>query len=418
MSDLLQKIQQLQFEDKGKAESLLLSFVRELFPLAISGLELRPQAISLNSFNGFLTLADGKRLFFKTHTEEDNVVGEFYNAQLLAEAGYPIIQPIHSSTQAGQQLLIYEVIESPSVFDVAWQLETDALDDPEARLVDLTNAQNEADKQLFAYYQETLETQNAVDASKSPIHQLFYHRLTGGRLKRFYGAFKPDVSDKEIVLPGESHKMSEIGQVRWVINGSEYRQTLNDLIEESIHLLNPSQVEPSIIGHGDAHNGNVFFQDDKTLLYFDPAFAGRHHPLLDLVKPLFHNVFAMWMYYPTIKSEETDITLVKNDDNWHVTHNYHLYPSRLMFLGSKITHTLIPIVQELKERELLRDDWRRYIKCGLFCCPFLTMNLADSQKFPPEIALLGLSMSIQMGAESYGERSLIDSTLDEVEASL
>lgn len=418
MSDLLQKIQQLQFEDKGKAESLLLSFVRELFPLAISGLELRPQAISLNSFNGFLTLADGKRLFFKTHTEEDNVVGEFYNAQLLAEAGYPIIQPIHSSTQAGQQLLIYEVIESPSVFDVAWQLETDALDDPEARLVDLTNAQNEADKQLFAYYQETLETQNAVDASKSPIHQLFYHRLTGGRLKRFYGAFKPDVSDKEIVLPGESHKMSEIGQVRWVINGSEYRQTLNDLIEESIHLLNPSQVEPSIIGHGDAHNGNVFFQDDKTLLYFDPAFAGRHHPLLDLVKPLFHNVFAMWMYYPTIKSEETDITLVKNDDNWHVTHNYHLYSSRLMFLRSKITHTLIPIVQELKERELLRDDWRRYIKCGLFCCPFLTMNLADSQKFPPEIALLGLSMSIQMGAESYGERSLIDSTLDEVEASL
>lgn len=420
MSDLLQQIQQLQFGDKGKAESLLLSFVRELFPLEITALELRPQAISLNSFNGFLALADDKRLFFKTHTEEDNVIGEFYNAQLLADAGYPIIQPIHSSKQAGQQLLIYEVIKSPSVFDVAWQLETDNIepDDSESVFKDLTYAQNESDKQLFAFYVATLETQKAAQALESPIHQLFYHRLTGGRLKRFYGSFISDLEDKQIVLPDGSHRMSEVGEIRWVINGSAYHQTLNNLIVESVTLLNPAQTEPSIIGHGDAHNGNVFFQEDKTLLYFDPAFAGRHHPLLDLVKPLFHNVFAMWMYYPEIKAQGTKITFVKHDDVWHVTHNYHLHPSRHMFLKSKITHTLIPIVQELKRRGLLREDWRRYIKCGLFCCPFLTMNLTDSHKFPPEIALLGLTMSIQMGAESHGERSLIDSALDEVESSL
>ena len=46
------------------------------------------------------------------------------------------------------------------------------------------------------------------------------------------------------------------------------------------------------------------------------------------------------------------------------------------------------------------------------------MNLADRSRFPPEISLLGLAMSVEMGAESQGERSLIDRTLDEVEKAL
>ena len=87
-------------------------------------LELRPLVVSLNSFNGFMTLADGRRLFFKTHTEPDNVIGEYYHASALAQAGYPVLQPIYSSTEAGKQLLVYEVIHDPSVFDVAWQIET------------------------------------------------------------------------------------------------------------------------------------------------------------------------------------------------------------------------------------------------------------------------------------------------------
>jgi hypothetical protein len=48
----------------------------------------------------------------------------------------------------------------------------------------------------------------------------------------------------------------------------------------------------------------------------------------------------------------------------------------------------------------------------------LTLNLADAERFPPEISLLGLCMAVEMGAESYDERSLIDQTLDEVESAL
>ncbi len=60
----------------------------------MTAVELRPLAVSLNSFNGFMTVRDGaagsRRYFFKTHIESDGVIDEYYHAALLAEAGYPV----------------------------------------------------------------------------------------------------------------------------------------------------------------------------------------------------------------------------------------------------------------------------------------------------------------------------------------
>ena len=261
-------------------------------------------------------------------------------------------------------------------------------------------------------YLNSLEWQGAEQAASAPIHQLFYHRLTGGRLARFYDG-------TSIALPGGVTSMAEVRSVRWQINGQRYDATLDDLIAAATRLLNPAQAAPSIIGHGDAHNGNVFFRGaDQPLMYFDPAFAGRHDPLLDLTKPLFHNVFAMWMYFPQVKAQQTQISLRRAGDEWQVDHDYALHPVREMFLRSKVERTLMPILGELKRRSWLRDDWRAYLKAALMCCPLLTMNLTDGDKFPPEISLLGLTMAVEMGAESSGERSLIDRVLDEVERAL
>jgi hypothetical protein len=414
-TDLLQKIHALQFSDKAGAEGLVLEFVRRTFPLDVVSVELRPLAVSLNSFNGFLTLRDNKRLFFKTHTEADTVIGEYYRAGLLAEAGYPVIQPLYSSTQAGQQLLIYEVIDDPSVFDVAWSIETG-----EGQLLPaLMRAQQEADAQLLQIYLRTLQWQSAEEAVQSPVHQLFYHRITGGRLVRFYGALPGhnDGGDVSIALSNKIYNMREVRQVHWEINGQSYNQTLDELIARDLRLLQPSQASASIIGHGDAHNGNVFFRQGEkgaSLLYFDPAFAGRHDPLLDLAKPLFHNVFAMWMYFPRVKREMTTITLEQQGSTWRVRHDYELHPVRQMFLRSKVERVLIPLLGELRRQNWLRNDWREYLKAALFCCPLLTMNLTDNEKFPPEMSLLGLTMAVEMGAESRDKRSVIDRILDEV----
>jgi len=399
--DLLLKIQQLQFNARGEAEALLLVFVRQMFPhLGVQSLELRPQATSLNSFNGFLHLTDNGRLFFKTHTEQDNAISEYYNAEMLDSAGYPMVRPLYSSTSAGQQLLIYPVIESPSVFDVARALEMKR--PTSATFEALTHAQNASDNQLYALYESTLAWQVADEAAKAAVHQLFYHRLTGGRLERFYADATP------ITLPDRNITCEALKDAHWVINGAIYTHTLRELIAEAIKVLDPAQAAASVIGHGDAHNGNVFFEG-QTLRYFDPAFAGRHHPLLDIVKPIFHNVFAMWMYFRDEERARLKITLEAQKDAWHVNHNYDLNPVREMFLHSKLDRTLVPTLRLLNRQAWLRADWRRQVKLALMCCPLLTLNLTT---FSPEIALLGATFCIQMGDESSGIRSVMDTLLD------
>ncbi len=409
--DVLEQIKALQSTDRSRAESLALGFIRDTLDLDAVAVELRPLAVSLNSFNGFMTLADGQRLFFKTHTEADTVIGEYYHAKALADAGYPIIRPLYSSTEAGKQLLVYEVIDDPSVFDVAWAIETGK----SAALPALTSAQNDADDDLFRIYERTLAWQNADEAAGQPVHQLFYHRLAGGRLARFYGDTSADVS---VALPGGVASMRDIRDVRWIINGQRFETTLGELIDDALRLLNPAQAGPAIVGHGDAHNGNLFFHAGAPLVYFDPAFAGTHHPLLDLTKPLFHNVFAMWMYFPREKQVTTRLSLARDGDVWRVDHDYALPAVRQMFLRSKVERTLKPTLKLLRERGWLQANWRAALKASLLCCPLLTMNLTDAERFPPEISLLGLSMAVEMGAESVGTRSLIDRTLDEVEATL
>jgi hypothetical protein len=414
---LLQRIQALQFADTDQAEALLRAFIADTFALAVQRVELRPLAVSLNSFNGFLWLEDGRRLFFKTHTEPDNVIGEYYNAGTLAAAGYPVIQPVYASTEAGRQFLIYEVVEWPSVFDVAWAVENG--DSTQADT--LSQAQRQADGHLLDIYLKTLRWQDADAAASAPIHQLFYHRLAQGRLERFYGPLPgcSGADSPQVELPGGPRTLREARSVMWEINGQRYDTTLDALIADALAVLEPAQPGPSVIGHGDAHNGNVFLNNDApALIYFDPAFAGRHDPLLDLAKPLFHNVFAMWMYFPQEKAAQISVTFRAEPGRWQVEYDYPLHPVRHLFLESKAQTVLVPLLRELKGRGWLRAGWRRFLKAALFCCPLLTMNLADSRRFPPAISLLGLAMAVEMGADSAGARSLIDRTLDAVQARL
>lgn len=403
MSDKqLQEIQALQFRDRDAANQKLLDFLNENLPFKIAKVEVRPLAVSLNSINGFITKEDGEKLFFKTHIEPQSIIHEYYNSSILAEAGYPVIKPIFSSTEWGKQLLIYQYFDAPSLFNVARDIETNKRDDAETILA----LQEKADDQLREIYFNTLEPLTATEHKSVPVHQLFFHRLTGGRLRDFY-------QGTEILLPGNALQFEELAEMKWKINGLEYQDTLNELIQRAIAVLNPELGSdiPSIVGHGDAHNGNVFVDEDKgELIYFDPAFAGRHSPFLDLTKPLFHNVFAIWMYFPKEIAAELSINWEIKDGTMVVEHDFKPSPIRVGFLRSKIQRVLKPLLEELQAKNLLHPCWREYLKLALFCCPFLTMNLSDRQKFPPEITLLGLAISVEMGSSTLGD---VDSFLDE-----
>ena len=408
--DVLQLVQRLQFSQPDEATALLLQLLREIFPLDIRAVQLRPLAVSLNSINGTLTLADGHHLFFKSHVEPDSAISEYYQATALAQAGWPVIQPLHSSTAWGRQLLLYEVVNDPTVFDVAWQIECGE----SAQQDSLRVAQQASDDELLTLYQRSLRWQSVSEAGSAGVHQLFWHRLTGGRMASFYGP------QSTFALPQGRRSMGQVWRARWTINGQRYEATLAELVSRARELLSPEQPGPAIAGHGDAHNGNVFLRDaGRRMVYFDPAFAGQHHPLLDLAKPLFHNVFAMWMYYPHEKAALTKVAIREGEDGrWQVEHDYDIPPVRELFFSSKLERVLLPLLRELAARDWLRPDWRSYLKLALFCCPLLTMNLADSSRFPPSISLLGLGQAIEMGADSAGQRSRLDQALDEVEAQL
>jgi len=394
----LREIQALQYVDKGAAEARLLAFIRDTFPqLAPVSVELRPSAVSLNSFNGFLGLADGRNLFFKTHVEPDSIVGEYYNSQLLADAGYPIIRPVIASTEYGKQFLIYEKIEASSVFDLLVQMERGTAS-PDA-ITALQHQLPTTDDHLWQIYKNSLALQTAEESARAPVHQLFYHRLAGNRCRDFY-------------FDGERSRLPLYK--RWIINGRAYQSSLADLIAAQ-NGIDPAQAGASVIGHGDAHNGNVFLARDE-FLYFDPAFAGRHSPFFDLAKPLFHNVFAHWMYFPLEAKQAQTLSITEDDSTIRVTFDETLPDYRQMFFESKVERVLRPLVAELRQRGWLRKDWRTFLKMALFCCPFLTMNLLDENRFPEQVRWLGLSYAIIMGAESTGNsQSLLDRTLASID---
>jgi len=397
----LQQVQRLQLTDRPKANALLLAFVREIFKeLDIATLDLTPKKTSLNSINGFLTLNNGHRYFFKTHTEPKSIVKEYYNVPILQQAGYTILPPTHASTDYGKQFLLYEDIGEPEVFQVTYDIEHGTRNDD---IDTLTSAQQHSDDALFQIYSQTLEFQSSEEAEKAAIHSLFHHRLAGERYQDFY-------SGKVIALPGKSLLWETICKRHWIINGIQFQGTLEELIQQAKALLHPDQAGPSIIGHGDAHNGNLFYTPPE-LTYFDPAVAGRHHPLLDIIKPLFHNVFATWLYDPDEINAKCHITWTDDGQTIIVNHDYQLSDSRKMFFESKVARVLTPTLHLLKEQNLLPSHWRRFMKSALMCCPLLTKNIANSQEFPQNITLLALSFVVEMGMPSRDDSSYLDNAL-------
>ncbi len=175
------------------------------------------------------------------------------------------------------------------------------------------------------------------------------------------------------------------------------KKTLGELIERARVVLEPAQDALTVIGHGDAHYGNVFLENRRRFLYFDPAFAGRHSPLLDIIKPLFHNVFATWMYFPDSIVRDLQLTVSRHGNNITVGHNYMLAPIRQAILQTKVEYLLKPLIILMRKRDMGPVYWREALQLAMMCCPLLTVNLLDQERTPPPICWLGLLFSVQIG---------------------
>jgi phosphoglycolate phosphatase-like HAD superfamily hydrolase len=440
--DSLATIQRLQFSEREKAERLLQRWFLRHMNLATESATLQPKAVSLNSFNGFYR-SDGKEYFFKTHVEEQGVLAEYYHAELLHRVGYNIVMPLRTLHEEGQQMVIYPVVRWPVMFDLMRAVETGNAGD--ITLEALALAEQRECERMLGIYRSTFAFSTEEEHARAPIHQLFWHRLAGGRFKSFYAGkhirFPAGAEPRESCL-----SFDDVLSYRWIINGIPYERTLGELVERTKEVLHPARAATTVIGHGDAHFGNVFLEQapqgsrkghtvsghpgqgipapqagsrkgrpyispvpghpgapptDTGLryLYFDPAFAGRHTPLLDVIKPLFHNVFATWMYFPYDVARELHLSVTIRNATVIIEHDYTLTPVRQAILQTKIEHLLIPVVAEMRSHDALPGDWFEMMRLALMCCPLLTINLLDEERIPASTSWLGLSQAVQMGNE-------------------
>src|SRR5262249_57285168 len=81
--------------------------------------------------------------------------------------------------------------------------------------------------------------------------------------------------------------------------------------------------------------------------------------------------------------------------------DWHLSPLRTAFLEAKIALVWQPLLAAMRERGWLPGEWRRIVRCALFCCPTLVMDLrADgSADHTPTTSAIGLAVAIMMGSE-------------------
>ncbi len=418
--DSLTTIQKLQFTEREKAERLLQLWFARHMHLKVDSITLTPRAVSLNSFNGFYRLHN-EEYFFKTHVEEQGMLEEYYHAELLHRSGYNIVLPLQTLHEKDQQMVIYPVIHWPVMFDLVRTIETsDTGNIGDITVETVTSAEQQECRRLLEIYASTLAFSTAEENAHAPIHQLFWHRLTGGRFQTFY-------TGKQVPLPDEKNSQNlnsgilfdELLAYHWTINRVPQQKTLGELVERAIHLLHPAQPTCSIIGHGDAHFGNIFLEATSSTqtssaqaktsveesfvdaqfryLYFDPAFAGRHSPLLDIIKPLFHNIFATWLYFPHDIAQALQLSVTIKNKNVYIEHTCALTHVRTAILQMKRQHLLTPLVAHLRSQNALPDDWLEFMQLALMCCPLLTVNLLDAQRMPAIITWLGLSQAILMG---------------------
>ena len=391
--DGLDTIQRLQFTDARKAAMLLQRWFARHMHLYVDSVTLTPKAVSLNSFNGFYRLHD-EEYFFKTHVEDKGVLEEYYHAELLHQAGYHIVRPLRTLHEQGRQMVIYPVVRWPVMFDLVRAVEThEPGNENSIDMEALIAAERLECEHLLAIYRATLSHTSAEEHARAPIHQLFWHRLAGERFKHFY-------QGKQVMLPGDTGETLAFEQVmhsRWNVNGVVLENTLEQLIERANVVLQPAQEAFTVIGHGDAHFGNVFLEEQRRYLYFDPAFAGRHSPLLDVVKPLFHNVFATWMYFPQEVAQEFELTVAVRGDTLFIEHTHEVSPIREAILQTKMEYLLTPLVEHLRVVNALPQNWYEIMQSALLCCPLLTINLLDTVRFPDKVTWLGLLLTMLMG---------------------
>ena len=419
------KIRQLASVDSEAAVAELTAFLHDIFDIEIIELRINHDQYSLNSLNGFFQ-SNGDAYFFKFHQEEgeEDMQGEYYRAEIVADAGLPIDMPIMTSTQPGEQILVYTKREDKRFSDVLLMLDKNPDDVAELRAADAEKVLNQ---QILAVALRTLHPVTRQQVVEEPMHHLFFDRMVnlktgqapGGRYKDFY-------IDKEFEFPGVKLSWDEFSNASLVINGQRMQSTFGEIFEAAVQRLNPVNLADAggFTAHGDAHNANVWYETNSstpTLSYFDPAFAGKHIPsLLAEAKATFHNVFAhpLWLYDSNDAATNFQTEAKYRNGNLFLDSDWELSRVRARLLEAKIEGFWQPFLKELAAREMLPVTWQQTLRSALAMCPALVMNLrGGADRHNPDSSAIAFAMVGLCGSAPEGGSNLITDFFDRIDPS-
>lgn len=416
------EIRMVAAQDIARAEAMLVEFLGKSFAITATDVRINRDQYSLNSLNGFFTCEKGD-CFFKFHQEEgeEDMRGEYYRADILARAGLPVDQPILSSTEPGEQILVYRRRDDPRFSDVlrALDLAPDAAGSARALA-----AERDLNEKLLTVAKASLHPITPAQSRDEPIHRLFHERLidpvTGaypaGRLAAFY-------VDKDFTLPGLSAPWATVAAATPVINGVIYERTIGQLFDASYNRLAAEELTDAggIVAHGDAHNANVWYERGVTadhLAFFDPAFAGENVPsLLAEVKSTFHNILAhpLWLYDSDMVPGRWEVSARIEGQNLYIDSNWQPGQLREDLLAVKAESFWRPWLAHLTAMGMLPPDWEEVMRLALFLCPTMVMNLRAGQgRHNPESSGIGLSQAIICGTRPVSGEDRITRFFDSI----
>ena len=397
-------------------------FLQETFEIEVSNVEINHDQYSLNSLNGFFR-SGNEPFFFKFHQEEgeEDMKGEYYRAEIIANVKLPIDMPIMTSTMPGEQILVYRRRNDKRFSDVLLTLDKN----PDEIAEDLAaNAERVLNNKILDVALKTLHPVSKMQVADEPIHHLFHDRMIdlktgecpGGRYKEFYVG-------QTFEFPGARLSWQQFSNASLVINGQEMATTFGGIFDAALHYLHADNLAEAggIVAHGDAHNANVWYQVQSgppTLSYFDPAFAGEHIPsLLAEAKATFHNIFAhpLWLYNSEDAAATYGADASYKDGKLSINTDWKISRVREKLLDAKIDCFWRPFLKHLDECNMLPSTWRQTLRSALAMCPALVMNLRGNvDRHNPISSAIAFSVIGICGSEPVSGTNVITEFLDRI----
>lgn len=416
-------IRELAKTDPTRAVAELTAFLGDVFQIDVSDLRINYDQYSLNSLNGFFS-SDSHAFFFKFHQEEgeEDMKGEYYRAEIIADAGLPIDMPVMTSTQPGEQILVYKMRDDKRFSDVLLLLDKTPDEDAEQQAA---AAERVLNQKILDVAVKTLHPVTQQQVCDEPLHHLFYDRMInlktgqapGGRYADFY-------IGRTFEFPGAILSWDAFSNAQLVINGQPMVSTIGEIFETALEQLKPENLAAAggVTAHGDAHNANVWFEtstDQPTLSYFDPAFAGEHIPsLMAEAKATFHNVFAhpLWLYDSDEAATTFEAKANYKDGTLYLDSNWALSSVREKLLDAKVTSFWQPFLAELARRDMLPETWQQTLRSTLAMCPALVMNVrAGADRHNPTSSAIAFSMIGMCGSAPETGTNVITDFLNRID---